>query len=134
MSFTDYLENALLDHVLGGPDYTRPGTVYIALSTTAPTDAGGNLTEPSGNGYARKSVTNNATNFPAASGGSKSNGTTVTFATATGGAWGNITHFAIMDASSGGNMLEKGALSAAKQIDAGDTPEFAPGTLITTLD
>jgi hypothetical protein len=79
---SEYLENAILDHVLGGPDYTRPGTLYIALYTVAPTDAGGG-TEVAGGSYARVAVTNNSTNFPAAAGGAKTNGTLIEFAEAT---------------------------------------------------
>ena len=50
-SKSDYLENEILDHVLGGADYSRPATVYIALYTAAPTDAGGG-TEVTGGSYA----------------------------------------------------------------------------------
>ena len=80
---SDYLENKVLDHVLGGGDYTRPATVYIGLYTATPSDSGGG-TEVAGNGYDRADVTNNATNFPASSGGAKSNGTAITFAAACG--------------------------------------------------
>jgi len=64
-SFTDFLENELLDHVFGNAAYTSPATLYIGLSTSTITDAGGNVTEPVGGSYARVPVTNNATNFPA---------------------------------------------------------------------
>lgn len=55
-SFADHLENKLLDHVFGGGDYARPATLYIGLSTTTIADGGTNITEPSGNGYARVAV------------------------------------------------------------------------------
>jgi len=132
-SFADYLENELLDHVWGGGDYTRPGTLYIALSTTTINDDGTGMTEPAGGSYARASVTNNATNWPAASGGAKANGTAITFATATA-SWGTIVDFAIMDAITSGNMLGYGTLTASKTIDNGDTASFAIGDLDITLD
>lgn len=132
MSKSDYLENELLDHVLGGGDYTRPATVYIALYTAAPSDSGGG-TECSGGSYARKSVTNDATNWPAASGGAKSNGVAITFVTATG-SWGTVTHFGIFDASSGGNLLRWGALGTSKVIGNGDTAQFGIGELDVTED
>jgi len=132
-SFTDYLENKLLDHVFGGGDYSRPATVYIALSTTTITDAGGNMTEPSGNNYSRVSVTNNPTNWPAASGGAKANGTAFTFPTASG-SWGQVIDFAIMDhITAGTNMLGYGTLTTPKTIDSGDTASFAIGDLDITL-
>lgn len=102
-SATDFLENELLDHVFGAAAYTAPATLYFAATTTAPTDSAGG-TEPVGNGYARVAVTNNATNFPAASGGAKSNGTVIEWATATG-SWGSIIGIDIYDAASGGNRL-----------------------------
>lgn len=133
MSFSDYLENELLDHVFGGADFTRPATVYIALSTTTPADDGSNFTEPSGNNYSRPAVTNNVTNFPAASGGSKSNGTEIAFPQASG-SWGTVTHFAVFDAISGGNQLGSGALTTPKAVGANDTPKFPIGSLTITLD
>jgi hypothetical protein len=132
MSKSDYLENEILDHVLGGSDYTRPATVYVALYTATPNDAGGG-TEASGGSYARAAVTNNATNWPAASGGAKSNGTAITFPTPTAG-WGTVTSFGIFDASTGGNLLYYGNLSANKTIDISDTVSFAIGALDITED
>ena len=131
-SKSDYLENKLLDHVLGGPDYTRPATVYIALYTVAPSDSGGG-TEVSGGSYARAAVTNNASNWPAASGGAKSNGTEISFAEATA-SWGTVVAFAILDALSGGNLLYWGNLAVSKSIDSGDTAKFAVGDIDVTED
>lgn len=131
-SFTDYLENRTLDHFFGGVASTPPATLYVGLSTSTITDAGGNITEPSGNGYARVAVTNNATNFPAASGGAKSNGTAITFPQASG-SWGTVIDFFIADASSGGNILGYGTLTVSKAVTSGDTLSFAIGELDITL-
>lgn len=133
MSKSNYLENKVLDHVLGGSDYTRAATVYLALSTADPGEAAGTIAEPSGNNYARLAVTNNATNFPAASSGSKSNGVDMTFATPSG-TWGLVTHFAVFDASSGGNMLFYGALTVSKTINNTDTVLFPASSLTFTED
>jgi len=131
-SKSDFLENELLDHVLGNAAYSAPATVYVALYTVAPTDAGGG-TEVSGGDYARVAVTNNDTNFPAASSGAKANGTEITFPTATA-SWGEVVAFAILDASSGGNFLYWGDLTVAKTIGSGDTAKFAVGDLDVTED
>ena len=131
-SKSDYLELELLDHVLGGGDYSRPATVYVALYTVAPTDAGGG-TEVSGGSYARVAVTNNDTNFPAASGGAKANGTEITFPTATDD-WGECVAFAILDAASDGNFLYWGDLTTSKTVNNGDTAKFAVGDLDVTED
>lgn len=131
-SKADFLENELLDHVLGNAAYSAPATVYVALYTVAPTDAGGG-TEATGGSYARVAVTNNDTNWPAASSGAKANGAAITFPTATAD-WGTVVAFAILDAASGGNFLYWGDLTDNKTVDDGDTASFAIGELDVTED
>lgn len=134
MSFTNYLENKVLDHLFGAVTYTPSSTLYIALSTGVPTDdAGGGFLEPSGGAYARVAVTNNKTNFTTASNGALENATAITFPQATA-AWGTVTHVGILDNSAGGNLLASGALVLSKNITSGDTPSFASGDLNVTLD
>lgn len=130
-SFSDYLEDALLDHVLNATAFTSPTTLYVALYTAAPSDSGGG-TEVTGGSYARVSVTANTTNFPAASGGAAANGTAITFPTATAD-WGTVVAFGILDASSGGNLLLWADLTANKTVSSGDTASFAIGDLDVTL-
>jgi len=135
-SKSNYLENAILDHVLGGGDYTRPATVYVALFTDSNTQTqrdAGTVTEVSGSAYARVAVTNNSTNWPAASGGSKSNGTAITFPTPTG-SWGTVTAFGIYDASTAGNLLYHADLTASQAVASGNTVSFAVGALIVQED
>ena len=131
-SFTDFLELEVLDHVFGAAAYTAPVTLYIGLSTTTITDAGVNITEPVANNYARAVITNNSTNFPAASGGSKANGTDFTF-NVPSGAWGTILDFFIGDAASAGNILAYGTLTASQAPTSGNTVKFATGALTITL-
>jgi hypothetical protein len=131
-SKSNYLENELLDHVLGGADWPRPATVYMALFTVAPTDAGGG-TEVTGGSYVRKDITNNSTNFPAAAGGAKSNGVAITFAKATAN-WGTVLAWALFDVVTSGNMLYWGDVSPSKLIEINDTAEFAVGDLDITED
>lgn len=136
-SKSNYLENRILDAVLGGPTFSLPATVYVALSTAAYSEAatGASMTEVSSSGtaYARVALTNNTTNWPSASGGSKANGTAITFPTATA-SWGSVLSFYIVDASSGGNVLYGGDLAAPRTIASGDTASFAIGALTITED
>jgi hypothetical protein len=132
MPFTTYLNNALLNEVFGGTTYTPPETLYIGLSTTTPTTSGNNITEPSGNGYARVAVANNTANWSVASNGQTKNGTAISFPVATG-SWGTVTYFFIADAESGGNILGYGALTTAQTVANGDTLTFAPNSLTITL-
>ena len=133
-SFSNFLEDEVLDHVFGKAAYTAPTTLYVGLWTTTLSDASTGATsgEPTGGSYARKSVANNLTNWPASSGGAKANGTAITFVTATG-PWGTVTHFAILDAATNGNILGWAQLTASKVIGNGDTASFAIGDLDITL-
>src|SRR3989304_8950848 len=56
----DAVEADILDHIFGGPDYARLATVYIGLSSTTPTDAGGNINDPSTGPYWARTLTKKA--------------------------------------------------------------------------
>lgn len=136
---SNFLELELLDHVLGNAAYSAPATVYIALYTTDPTDAdtGTEVSTGDWSNYARVAVTNNATNWPAASGTSpatKSNGTIIDFGTATIVTPPTVTHVGIRDAASGGNLLKHGALATAKTINNNDPVSFPVGDIDVTHD
>lgn len=132
MPLSTYLENKILDEVFGKTDYIAPTTLYLALSTTAPAKGNTGVTEPSGGAYARVAITNNATNFPAASASSKASGAVFSFAEATA-AWGTVGYWLIYDAISAGNLICYGSITTPKAIDVGDTPSFNTGTLTITM-
>jgi hypothetical protein len=119
---SDYLEDALLDHVLRNTSYTSPATVYVGLYTVAPTDVGGG-TEVTGGSYARQSVT-----FSAPASGSVANSGAVTFPQATA-TWGTIVSMGIFDALTSGNLLYYGSLATSKTVDIGDQISFANSAL-----
>lgn len=129
MPKTTFLANKLLDLMLSQAAYTPPATLHVALYTAAPTVAGGG-TEVTGNGYARVALTNNATNFPAAASGAKSNGTAITFPNPTG-SWGTaVVAVGLLDASNGGNLLYFAALTdPTKTFTIGDTASFPANSL-----
>jgi hypothetical protein len=131
-SFADYAENIVLDHVFGKTTFTAGSNLYVGLSTTTITDAGGNITEPSGGAYARVTIANNKTTWTTASGGSISNAITITFAAATS-AWGTVTDMFISDSSSAGNIYVYDDLTTSKAVTSGDTVQFNPGDLTINL-
>ena len=128
MSFSDYLENKVLDHVFKNTAFTQPTNLYIALYTAAPSDSGGG-TEVTGGAYARKN--HNAWNV--SSGGATANTTEVLFAAATAN-WGTVTHVGIFDALTAGNLIAWAALTTSKAINNGDQARFAAGDIDVTLD
>jgi len=125
-AMSNYLENAVINAVLRNTTYTSPATVYVALFTTDPTDANTG-TECTGSSYVRKAMT-----FGAPSNGVSSNSSAVEFDQATT-SWGTITHMGLYDASTSGNLLFHGALTASKVIDTGDVFKFASAALAVTL-
>lgn len=150
-AMSNYMENVLIDHIFRATSYTMPSHLYVALCTTAPvaSDTGTKLTANTGTGvevtggsYARTTLDPSTTNWAntqnsgsgasTGSSGTTSNNSTITFPTATG-SWGTITSIAICDASTNGNMLFFGNLSASKTVGSGDTFQFNSGQLSVSL-
>lgn len=129
MPFVNYLQSAVLNHVFGASTYTKP-TVYVALFTSSPGPTGGGA-EVAGAGYAR--VAYGAVTTSGGSPTQVANSADINFAAA-GVAWGTVTHAALFDAASGGNMLAYGALQISKTISAGDAFRFPATALAVTLN
>lgn len=128
-SFSDYTENLVLNWLFTTNSATRPTAWYVGLFTAAPSDTGGG-TEVSGNGYARV-----ATGTISVSGTDTlaTNAAAIEFSAASGGNWGTITHAAIFDASSSGNMLAWAQLTTSRTINDGDVFRIPAGSLDITL-
>lgn len=136
-SFSDFLELEILDQIFSAAAWTSPVTLYFALYTANPTDAGGGTEVSTGTwtNYARVAVTNNATNFPAAAAGAKANGTAIDFGTATmspTSATVVVTGMAVFDAIAG-NMLAWSDLTVTKTINHGDPVTIPIGDFDVTL-
>ena len=127
MSFTNYLETEILDHVFAGAAYSAPATLYIGLFTAISDGETGSVTEVSGSAYARQTMAFTT------SGATTSNNATVEFPTATG-SWGTITHVGIFDASTSGNLMVYATLTASKAITTGDVFRVPSGDLDITLN
>lgn len=106
MSFSNYLENELLDHVFGGNAYTAPSTLYVALLTSAPDDAttGASMSEVSGSGTGYSRVTATFTVSGTAPTQAQNSAQLNWSAT---GSWGTVSHVAVMDGGTigAGNIL-----------------------------
>jgi len=159
---SNYLENELLDHVLGGGGaraYTAPSTVFVALfadnsgspvlsGASGPLETGTNDTASSSNwgyyeittsgtGYARQSITFG--NAGASTDGTITSNIDVSFPVATanyntaGGTGQIVTHIAIMDALTNGNVLFYGALTTSKTVSSGDQFTVSQNNLSISL-
>lgn len=153
-AMSDFLENKLIDFLFRAQALgitgataaagTGPATLYYALLTAAPSDTGGG-TEVTGGSYARVAVTSSLANMAgtqaaasttASSGttGTTSNNAAITFP-APSANWGVVTHFGVYDASTSGNLLFYGALTASKTINNGDAaPAFAISAFTLQID
>ena len=128
-SFSDYTENLVLTYLFTNDSVTRPTAWYVGLFTAAPSDTGGG-TEVSGSGYVRK-VTGTIT--VSGTGTTATNSAAIEFAAASGGNWGTVTHAAIFDAETGGNMLAWAQLTTARTINDGDVFRVPASSLTVTL-
>jgi hypothetical protein len=126
MSLTNFLENAIINWLRGTNMPTAPGTLYVALFTADPGEAGGG-TEAAYTGYARQPVTLSAPPSPVNNTGS------VTFPVVTD-APQTIVAAALVDAASAGNQLAYDTAMVNKTVAVGDIPEFAPGALTFSID
>jgi hypothetical protein len=124
-AFTTYSRNVIIDRFLRNQSFTPPATVYLALYTSA-TDISGGGTESTGGSYARQAL-----ELDAATGGETSNTNLETFSSMPAS---TVTHAAILDASSGGNMMVQGALLSSEALGAGDNALFDPGEVLFTVD
>ena len=153
-ALSNKLKNSLIDWLLRAQALgitgataaagTGPATVYVALFTAAPTDAGGG-TEVTGGSYARVAVTSSLTNWAgtqaaasttASTGtnGTTSNNLAITFPAPTAN-WGSIVAIGIFDASTAGNLLLWGPLTTAKTVNNADpAPSFAAAALSFQID
>lgn len=123
---SNYLENALINATLRNTSYTSPSTIYVALFTSDPTDAGSG-TEVSGGSYARTAVT-----FAAPSNGVSLSNADCTFPQCTS-TWGTVGWIGLMDALTSGNLLYHTPLDSAKTIETGDIFKISSGNLSVTL-
>lgn len=133
MSKTNTTENDYLKMELQGTDpaWRAGANRYIALFTADPGETGSTAAEATYTGYARVAI-------PCAGGWTDggatfTNASLVQFGQCTVGN-NALTHFAIMTAASGGQMLRSGALGATLNVAPGIQPQFAAGTLAVTED
>ena len=125
MSFTNTAETLVLAWLFTTGTAARPTEWHLGLFTSAPGETGGG-TELSGDAYGREAIP------LAVSGNLATNSGNVEFDVATGN-WGTITHVAVFDASTGGNMLAYATLTASKAIEAGDIFRVPAGDFDLTL-
>ncbi len=129
-AISDYLEDAMQNWFWRGVAFTPPGTLYLALYTSAPNDTGGGTeVGTTSTAYARLAVIKGTAAWNASSAGTVTNLPAMIVGTATAD-WGTVTALSFMDTASGtGNMYWWGTLTASKTVQNGDVFQFAAGSL-----
>jgi len=127
MSFSNTFETHVLNYVFTATSVTRPTAWYLALFTSNPADdASGTEVSTSGTAYARQSAAFTV------SGDTASNNAAIEFPTATA-SFGTVSHVAVFDAATSGNLIAYAALTSSKAIDTGDVFRVPSGDLDITL-
>lgn len=138
MSMSNYLENAVNDHIFGKATMTSP-TIYVALSTTPFLKDGTGGTEPTTGGYIRLATASTqwSESVLTLDGRAQTvNLVELTFAEATA-AWAlgaDIGYTALFDAISGGNLLYTGTVQTPRSILTGQSAAFAAGQIRARLN
>jgi hypothetical protein len=133
-----FLTKELFSWAFGQTAFVPPATIYAAALTTLPSNRGGTgLVEVAGTDYARASLTNNTTNFPAASGTTSvtqvMGNQNITFVpNSVSPNWGTIVGIAFYDAPTGGNLLAVFTLAASQNIVVNDQLDILAGQLTLT--
>lgn len=125
-SFTNYLENALINATLRGQPFVV-SNVYVGLFTADPTETGSTANEVNKASYERQLLT-----FGVPIDGQSTNNNEVLFPIAQED-WGLITHAALLDAQNDGNMLYYGPLDVPKSIGQYSQFRFPAGYVVVTI-
>lgn len=134
---SNYTEANVINSLLRGAAFPVPSTVYIGLHTADPGEAGDNEVS-TGNwpAYVRKdAAVGGATSsgWDAPSDGVTHNAKQITYPGMNGASNVTVSHWALYDAATGGNMLAHAALQTARTLQLGDVFVFDIGSLTVTM-
>lgn len=109
MPKSNYLANAVTEHIFGGTAFTQPSSYYVAIFSSDPGLDGTGASEL----VARQEVTSWTITDNLAESDNE------LLFDAVGSAL-SVSHYALFDAATGGNCLYTGALNSAVSLSAGD--------------
>jgi hypothetical protein len=121
VGISPYLGNAFLNWMRGVQMPSPPASMFVGLFNGDP-DAGGTEVTTQVLASGRPTGT-----FSASTAKSISNTTVIDFGNSAGAV--TITHMAVFDAKTGGNIFQSKALSAQRQIAQGDPVKYPIGNL-----
>ena len=139
--FSSYTTNKLLNHIFSGTTYSTPEK-YLALLTSSSglssnANWSGNELSSSAVGYARLPLEDSV--WTESTTGSVTTNADMMY-TVAGSHWGEVSHVAIVDAPSGGNVIAWGALAnpvtgveETRNVETGDQLVVRAGSLSISI-
>ena len=122
--FSTHLANGLINYALRQQAFTQPPGTYLALFVADPTDDNITANEVSAGWYARQEVAS----WAAPSTGVTSNSNPIAFPAVTVSAV-SVTHWALYDAATTGNLLASGAFTTPISLSVNDVLTVDAGDL-----
>lgn len=138
---SDYTEKNVLNSMLRGVTYPLPSKVFVSLHTANPTDTGGGeVTTANWPAYARVDAASGGAiatgwSVPAASGQAQisRNSNQIIYEGMNGTNPVTVTHWALYDAATGGNLLCHAPLNTSRTLQPGDVFIFERNSIEITM-
>ncbi len=129
-AFSNYMEEKIVEHFLRNNAVASPSTVHLALFESDPGEDNSGI-ETNYVNYSRQ--VSSWTSLDAS--GQTQNTDVITFpSNGNASASVAITHAALYDAATNGNLMLKGPLSTSKTLQVGDVLSFAVNAMTLTLN
>ena len=125
--FSTNLAQKVINHFFRNVSQTATAATYLALFVADPTDDNVTANEVSAAWYGRQQVTSWAA--PVGTGATTSNSNQIVYSAVTDAAV-TVTHWAIYDAATSGNLLGSGALTSTKVLNVDDVFVANAGELV----
>lgn len=134
---SDYTENNVINSLLRGVVFPVPSKTYVSLHTANPTDAGGaEVTTTAFPAYVRREAEQGGaigTGWTAPSNGVTNNAKQLVYPGFNGPSPITVTHWAVYESATGGNILFYAALATPRQLQTGDVFVFDVNSLTVTM-
>ena len=134
---SNYTETNVINSLLRGVTFPVPTTVYVSLHTANPGETGGSeVSTAAWPAYVRKDAAVGgaiSTGWAAPTDGVTTNSKQVTYPGMNGASNVTVSHWALYDAATTGNLLAYGALQTSRTLQPGDVFVFDIGALTVTM-
>lgn len=134
---SNYTETNVINALLRGTTFPLPTTIYVSLHTADPTDAGGSEVDTADwPAYVRKDAAAGgaiASGWASPTDGVSTNLKQITYPGMDGASAVTVTHWALYDAATSGNLLCHAALQTSRTLQPGDVFVFDIGALTVTM-